>query len=187
MRHDVAVERGRLAADGRDVVLPAARGLEGRADLAHLSLAEPAQRVGQQRGDVGAESGGDGGAAGQEVVAGDDGDEIPETAVDTLDVAPDRCLVDDVVVVQGGEVDELHGHPAHQVVLRGVPVASRRRGQGEEGPQPLAPRRDQVGRDLIQEAVARHDRGREQGFQASQSLLHTGQAEGLGGVHSPKR
>ena len=84
-------------------------------------------------------------------------------------------------------MDELHRHGAHQVVLGGVPVARGRRGQGQQGPQPLAARRDQVGGDLVEEAVAGHDRGGEQGLQTPQSLLQAGQAEGLGRVHSPKR
>ena len=180
-------ERRRLAADGREVVLAAAGDLEGRAHLGHLALAQPAQRVGQQLGDVGAEAGGDGGAAGQQVVAGDDGDQVPETAVHALDVAPDRRLVDDVVVVERGQVDELHRHPAHQVVLGGVAAAPGGRGQRQQGPQPLAAGGDQVGRHLVEEAVTGDDRGGEQGFQSLQSLLQAGQAEGLGRVHCSKR
>ena len=134
-----------------------------------------------------AEAGGDGGTAGQQVVAGDDGHQVPETAVDALDVAPDGRLVDDVVVVQRGQVDELDRDPAHQVVLGGVAAAAGGRGQGEQGPQPLAAGGDQVGRDLVEEAVAGHDRGGEQGFQSPQSLLQAGQAEGLGRVHWSKR
>ena len=180
-------ERRRLAADGREVVLAAAVDLEGRAHLGHLSLAEAAQRVGQQRGDLGAEAGGDGGAAGQQVVAGDDGHQVAEAAVDALDVAPDGCLVDDVVVVERGQVDELDRHAAHQVVLGGVPAAAGGRGQGQQGPQALAAGGDQVGGDLVEEAVAGDDRGGEQGLQTLQSLLQAGQAEGLGRVHCSKR
>ncbi len=126
-------ERRRLAADRREVVLAAAPGLEGGAHLGHLALAQAAQRVGQQFGDVDAEAGGDGGAAGQQVVAGDDGHQVPETAVDALDVAPDGRLVDHVVVVERGQVDQLDRDPAHQVVLGGARGCRRWRWPGPAG------------------------------------------------------
>ena len=134
-----------------------------------------------------AEAGGDGGTAGQQVVAGHDGDQVPETAVDALDVAPDRRLVDDVVVVQGGQVDELDRDRAHEVVLGGVAAAPGGRGQRQERPQPLAACGDEVGGHLVEEAVACDNRGGEQGFQSPQSLLEARQAEGLGRVHWSKR
>ena len=167
-------ERCCLAADGGEVVLAAAVDLESRAHLRDLSLTEPAQRVRQQLCDIDAEAGRDGGAPGQEEVAGHDGHEVPETAVDALDVAPDGRLVDDIVVVQGGEVDQLHRHPAHQVVLGGLAAARRGRRQREQGSKPLAPGCDQVGRDLVQKGVACDNRGSEQGFQSPQSLLQAG-------------
>ena len=127
--------------------------------------------------------GGDGGAAGQQVVAGDDGDQVAEAAVDALDVAADRRLVDDVVVVERGQVDELDRDGAHQVVLGGVAVAARGRGQGQEGPQTLPTCGDEVRGHLVEEAVAGDDGGGEQGLQTLQSLLQAGQAQGLGRVH----
>ena len=140
MRHDVAVSAAVFPLMDADVVVAAAADLEGRADLGHLALAEAAERVGQQCGDLGAEAGGDGGAAGQEVVAGDDGHQVPETAVDALDVAPDRRLVDDVVVVERGQVDQFHRHPAHEVVLGCVPVARRSPWPGPAGAGGACPR-----------------------------------------------
>ena len=68
--------------------------------------------------------GGDGGRAGEQVVAGHDGHQVAEAAVDALDVAPDGRLVDDVVVVERGQVDELDRHAAQQVVLGGVALAA---------------------------------------------------------------
>ena len=133
MRHDVDIERGRLAGDGRRVVLVAAGDLEGGAHLGDLSLAEPGQRVGQQCGDLGAQAGRDGGRAGQQVVAGHDGHQISETAVDALDVAPDGGLVEHVVVVQRGQVDQLDRHRAQEFVLGGRPLPARGRGEGQQG------------------------------------------------------
>ena len=69
---------------------------------------------------------------------------------------------------------ELHRDPAHQVVFGGVAAASRGCGQRQEGSQPFAPGRDQVGRDLVQEAVTGDDRGGEQGLESPQSLLQAG-------------
>ncbi len=158
-----------------------------RAHLGHLSLTEPAQRVRQQLGDLHPKAGGDGGAPGQQIIAGDDGDEVPETAVDTLDVPPDGGLVDDVVVVERGEVDEFDRDPAHQFVLGGVAAAARRGGQCQQGAQAFAAGCDEVGRHLVQEGVTGQDRCGEQGFQSPHSLLETGQAEGLGRVHWSKR
>ena len=98
---------GRLAGDGREVVLLGPVDLEGRTDLGDLALGRAAQGGGQQAGDLGAERGGDGRRAGQQVVAGHDGHQVAEPAVDALDVAPDGGLVDHVVVVERGQVDEL--------------------------------------------------------------------------------
>ena len=84
-------------------------------------------------------------------------------------------------------MDEFHRHPAHEVVLGGVAAAACRRSQREEGPQPLAARGDEVGRHLVEEAVARDDRGGEQGFQTPQSLLEAGQVKGLCRIHCSKR
>ena len=103
-------EGRRLPGDGLEVLLLGPADLEGRADLGHLALAEPAEGGGQQPGDLGAQAGGDGRRAGEQVVAGHDGHQVAEAAVHALDVAADRRLVDDVVVVEGGQVDELDRH-----------------------------------------------------------------------------
>ncbi len=140
---------------------------------------------GEQRGHLGAQAGRDGRAARQEIVAGHDGHQVPEAAVDALDVAADRRLVDHVVVVEGGQVYELDRDGPHQVVVGGVLVAGRGAGEREQGPEPLAPGRDQVGGHFVQEPVAGDDRCGEQGLQTPQSLLQAGQAEGLGRIHCP--
>ncbi len=126
-------ERGRLPGDGPDVVLPGPGDLEGRADLGDLPLTEVGQRVGEERGDLDAQAGGDRGRAGQQVVAGHDGDQISETAVYALDVAADRGLVDHVVVIQRGQMDEFDRHRAHQLVVGCVTLPARGRGQGPGG------------------------------------------------------
>ena len=183
MRHGRREEGGRLAVDGLEVLLAAPPDLEGGPHLGHLALAQAAQRVGQQLGRLDAELGGDGGRAGQQVVAGHDGHQVAEATVHTLDISPDGCLVNDIVVVERGQVDELDGHATQEVVLGGVTLAPGGRGEGQERPQTLATCGDEVGCDIIEETVSGHDRGGEQGLQTLQSLLQAGQAEGLGGVH----
>ena len=158
-------ERGGLALDGAEVVGLGACRAEGGAHLGHLALAQQAQGVGQQAGDLGAERGGDLGRAGQEEVAGHDGDEVAEPGVDALDVAAHQGLVHDVVVVERGQVDELDGHRPLEVVAGGGPVAGRGRGQGQAGAQALAPGRDEVGGDLVQKRVARQNGLCELGFE----------------------
>ena len=177
-------ERGGLAADGGEVVVAAAADLEGGAHLGHLALAQTTQGVGEQRGHLGAQARRDGGAARQEVVAGHDGHQIPEATVDALHVAPDRRLVDHVVVVQRGQVHELDRDGSHQVVLGGVALSRRGAGEREQRPEPLAAGRDQVGGHFVQEAVARDHRGGEQGLQTPQALLQAGEAQGLGRIHA---
>ncbi len=164
-------ERGGLALDGPEVVVLGAFGAEGRADLGDLSLAQQAQRVGEEPGDLGAERRGDLGRAGQEEVAGHDGDEVAEAGVDALHVAAHQGLVHDVVVVERGQVDELDGHRPLEVVGGRRPATSGGRGQGQAGPQALAPGRDQVGGDLVEEGVARADGVPELGFQPSRGRL----------------
>ena len=116
---------GGLAGDGGEVVVLGALGAEGGPHLGHLALTQPAQGVGQQAGDLGAERGGDLGRAGQEEVAGHDGHEVAPAGVHALDVAPHGGLVHDVVVVERGQVDELDGHRPLQVVGGGRPRARR--------------------------------------------------------------
>ena len=147
-------ERSGLALDGGQVVRLGAFGAVGRAHLGHLSLAQQAQGVGEKTGDLGAERGGDLRRAGQEEVARHDGHEVAEAGVDALDVAAHECLVHDVVVVERGEVDELHRHRPLQVVGGGGPATSGGRRQGQAGAQTLPSGRDQVRRDLVQELVA---------------------------------
>ena len=140
-----------------------------------LSLAEQAQGVGEQAGDLGAERGGDLGRAGQEEVAGHDGHEVAEAGVDALDVAAHQRLVHDVVVVERGEVDELHRHRPLQVVVGGGPVAAGGRRQGQAGAQALAAGRDEVRGDLVQERVARADGVPELGFEPCEVVLEEGE------------
>ena len=168
-------ERGGLALDGPQVVVLGALGAERRADLGDLALAQQPQRVGEQGGDLGAERGGDLGRAGQQEVAGHDGDEVAETGVDALHVAPHEGLVHHVVVVERGQVHELDGHRPLQVVGGGRPAPPRGRRQGQAGPQALPPGRDEVGGDLVQEPVARADGLPELGFQPCEVVLEVGE------------
>ena len=75
-------------------------------------------------------------------------------------------------------MDELHGHRPEQVLPSGRPdVPSRGRGQGQDGPQPLASGGQEVGRDLVEEGVPGHDRLHEQGLEALQLIFECGKPE----------
>ena len=81
----------------------------------------------------------------------------------------------------------MHFQKQLSLVLGGLAAAGGGGGQGEQRSQALAPGGDQVGRDLVEEAVPGDHGGGEQGLQTPQSLLQVGQAEGLGRVHWCKR
>ena len=178
-------ERGGLAGDGGGVLLVAPGDLEGGAHLGDLSLAEPGQRLGQKAGDLGAQAGRDGGRAGQEVVAGHNGHQVPETAVYALDVAPDGGLVQHVVVVERRQVDQFHRHGSQQLVLGGRPLPTGGGGERQQGTQPLATCGDEMRGHRIEEGVAGDDGRGEQGLEAVQPLLQQGQIESLRRIHSP--
>ena len=180
-------ECGRLAFDGAEVVVLGPSRVEGGPDLGHLALAQPPERVGQEGGDLGPERGGDLGRAGEEEVSGHDGHEVAEAGVDALHVAADQGLVHDVVVIERGQVDELHRTGPSQVVGGRRPPAPGGGGQGQARAQALAPRRDQVGGDLVQEAVARAHGLAELGLEAAQVITEGRQAQQGSGVHQGER
>ena len=176
-------EGGRLAGDGPRVVVLAAPHLERGVHLGHLALAQLPQGGGQQAGDLGAQGGGDLGRAGQQEVAGHDGHEVAETGVDALHVAPHGGLVHDVVVVQRRQVDQLDGHRPEQVLPGGDRGPGCGGGQGQDRPEPLAPGGQEVGGDLVEEAVAGDHGVHEQGLEALQLIFECGKPEEFDDVH----
>ncbi len=173
-----------LAGDGREVVLLTAVRLEARPHLDDLSLAQLPEGRGEEPGGFGPQRGCDRRGAREEVVPGHDRHQVAVPAVHALDVAPYRRLVDHVVVVEGGQVDELDCDAPEQVVLARGALPSRRCDQGERGTEPLPARRDEMRRDVIEEALPGHDRSGEQGLEALQVLLDHRQVEGLRGIHA---
>ncbi len=115
------------------------RDLVGRADLVDLAEAQPADRVGQQAGDLGAERRGDLRRPRQQEVAGDDRLQVAPLGIDGLDAAPGLGLVHHVVVVERTDVDQLAGHPTeHDVVARLVPAVGQPGGHRHHRAKPLA-------------------------------------------------
>ena len=133
-------QRRRLAGDGLGVAVLAPAHLEGRVHLGHLTLAQLTEGGGQQGGDLGAQSGGDLGRSGQQEVAGHDGHQVAEPGVDALHVPTDGGLVHHVVVVEGGQMDQLDRHRPQEVLPGGrsrdpdVAVARARTGRSRFPP-----------------------------------------------------
>ena len=157
MRHAVANSDSGLALDRRRVRLLAAVDVEEVLQLEHLAPAQLADRRREQHGDVGAERCGPRRRPREQVVAGEDRDDVAPPGVDARHAAPGLGLVDHVVVVQRTEVHELDADRAGDRRLR----RRRRRRRSPRtaaqsvrtGPEALAAGLDQVGRDLAEEAV----------------------------------
>ena len=144
-------ERRGLAVDGLHVrVLGLKIQAPGHADLPDLAVAHRGDGSGQELRDLGAEVGRDLRGPGEQVVAGEDGDRVVPPGVRAGPASPEVGLVDDVVVIQRGEVGELDGHGSgHEP---GVGRVAEVPGQEHEhGAEPLAAGLDEVRRRLGQE------------------------------------
>jgi hypothetical protein len=80
-------------------------------------------------------------------------------------------------------VDELDGYGAEKILAGGLPGPGGGRGQGQDRPQPLAARSQQVGGDVVEEAVAGHHRLDEQGLEPLELIFESGKPEELYNVH----
>ena len=126
--HPADAARGReqrrgLAVDRGEVDLLAAVDVEEVLQLEHLAAAQLADRLREQRGDRRAERRRELRRARQQVVAGEDRDDVAPARVHARNAAPGLGLVDHVVVVERSEVDELDRHRAGD---RGVGGRARR-------------------------------------------------------------
>ena len=100
-------QRRGLALDRREVRLLGAVDVEEVLQLEHLAAAQLADRRREQRGDVGAERRRERRRLREQVVAGEDRDDVRPARVHRRHAAPGLGLVDHVVVVQRAEVDQL--------------------------------------------------------------------------------
>ena len=105
-----AEQRRGLALDRRAVALLGAVDVEEVLELEHLAPAQLADRAREQSGDVGAERGRQRRRPRQQEVAGEDRHDVAPPGVDARHAPAGLGLVDDVVVVQGPQVDELDRH-----------------------------------------------------------------------------
>ena len=119
-------QRRGLALDRGEVRVLGAVGVEEVLQLEHLAAAQLADRRGEQRGDVGAERRRERRRLREQVVAGEDRDDVGPARVHARDAAPGLGLVDHVVVVERAEVHELDRRAAGDGVVGGR--AARRRG-----------------------------------------------------------
>ena len=187
IRHDVREERRGLALDGGGVVLLGAGHVEEVLELEHLAPAQLADRVGEERGDVGAERCGERRGAGEQVVAGEDRHDVGPAGVDARHAAARLGLVDDVVVVQRAEVDELARDAAGDHVVADRRVAAGRGVGGAEGEgraDALAAGRDEVRADLAEEAVGVAHRARERVLDPVEIAGERRERERLGRPHA---
>jgi hypothetical protein len=120
-------QRRGLALDRREVRLLGAVDVEEVLQLEHLAPAQLADRRGEQRGDVGAERGGERRGLGEQVVAGEDRDDVRPARVHAGHAPPGLGLVDHVVVVERSEVDELDRRAAGDASSVAAPPAPWRR------------------------------------------------------------
>ena len=108
---------------------------------------------------------------------------LPNRAVHALH-APDGGLVHDVVVVQRGQVDQLHRHRPQEVVPA-WPAAGGRRGRGQHGRSRFPPAAIRWVVTSLERVPVTTDSW--QGLEPGQvALRRAGQAEGLDDVHFPQ-
>ena len=118
-----------------------------------LTLTQPADRAGQEAGDLGPDGGGDLGSPREQEVAGEDRLQVAPFGIDRLDAAPRVGLVDDVVVVERAEVHELAGHTAADRIVGSRLTGELGRCDGNDRAQPLAAGDDEMRSDLRQVRV----------------------------------
>ena len=119
MRHAVAMSDAVLPSIAERYDVLGAVGVEEVLQLEHLAAAELADRRGEQPGDVGAERRRERRRLGEQVVAGEDRDDVRPARVHARHAAPGLGLVDHVVVVERAEVHELdRGAAGDRVVGR---------------------------------------------------------------------
>ena len=80
-------------------------------------------------------------------------------------------------------MDELDRHRPQEVLAGGSAAPGRGGGQGQDRAEPLSARGQQVGRDLVEEAVARHHGLDQQGFEALEVFFECGKPKELYDVH----
>ena len=121
----------------------ARRARQGLVELAH---AQALEGLGVSHDGLRAEGRHQLGGAGHEDVAGEDGGGVAPDDLSTRGATAQRGLVHDVVVVEGGDVGQLHGHTGVADLLAGGQgrVAELGGQQGQDRTQALAPGLGQV-------------------------------------------
>ncbi len=183
-----AEQRRGLALDRGRVVLLRAGHVEEVLQLEDLASAQLPDRRREQRRHRRAERRGQRRRPRQEIVAGEDGDDVGPPRVHRRDPAARLGLVDHVVVVQRPEMDQLDRHRAgHGVLRRGTirPHRRVRRAEGQGGTNPLPPRLHQVRRDVTQEPVGVPHRGGQRVLHPPEVSGQRPELEGLRQAHKP--
>ncbi len=139
--------------------------------------------MGQQAGDLGAERGGDLRRPGQQKVPRQDGDQIAPPGVDALYAPARRRLVDDVVVVQGTQVDELDRDAAGDHVVVDGSARGEGRSDHERRPEALASGTDEVSCDLGEKRIVDGHGGRKRVLEAAEVPVEMRKLKLLEDVH----
>ncbi len=172
-----SVQRRRLAVDRREVAGLGALRVVGVAQLLDLPFAEPADRAGEQGGDLRTQPGGDLRGASEEEVAGEDRLQVAPSGVDRLHAAPRVGLVHDVVVIERSEMHELASDTATHGIVGGPDPVDLGRGDSHHRAQSFAAGNEQMGRKLGEIGVTRDDRGLHRCLDPLAVLIHRRDAQ----------
>ena len=174
------VQRCRLAADRRHVARLRSRRVVGVAQFLDLPFAQPADRAGEQTGNLGAERGGDSRGPRQQEIARENRLQVPPLRVDGFDAAPGAGLVHHVVVVERSGLHQFTSDPTLDRLLPKFGIgrpADLRGDHRQHRAQALATSDDQVRRDLVEVRVGRVHRLDQGGFDALHIVGHPGKGE----------
>jgi hypothetical protein len=147
------------------------------AQFLDLTLAESADRAGQQCGHLGAERRRDLRRAREQEVAGEDGLQVAPLGVDGLDAAARGRFVHDVVVVQRTRLHEFAGDASLDSVVARRTVGDLCGHEGEHRAQALAAGDDEMGGDVVEIRIGRAHRLDERGLDAFDVAGHARERE----------
>ena len=175
-------QRRRLVPHHPQVVLQRVGAVLRPDRLGDLPADQLREGVGLDADGLVAEVGQDPRGAGEQEVAGEDGDHVAPPGIRALVAAPDRRLVHHVVVVEGGEVGQLDGHRGgHDPLIGRVAELGRQQHQG--GPEALAASVDEMPGRPGEQGLLRPRRLPQALLDPDQALAYLGLQRAIGQFH----